>query len=201
MPEKLKETVYYVDVQGVRIISLNSMENPQLQAVWLESVLRNNPQRWTIVSHHHPVYSAAANRDNPELRHAWQPLYDKYKVDLVLQGHDHAYLRTELRSYENIPTGAVARSPAGTMYVVSVSGPKLYDKGAAPGVRRALNTQLYQVISVDGDALRYQAKTATGELYDGFTLKKRPGEVNLLIEQVPDTPERVSSSVKPEKGP
>ena len=164
-------------------------------------MLRNNPNRWTVVSHHHPVYSAAPGRDNAELRQAWQPVYDKYKVDLVLQGHDHAYLRTELRSYVNVPTGAAARSPAGTMYVVSVSGPKMYSKGVASGVRRAHNTQLYQVITVNGDELKYQAKTATGELYDGFTLKKRPGEVNQLIEQVPSTPERVAPAATDEKDP
>jgi hypothetical protein len=201
MPVHLRESVYFVDVQGTRIIGLNSMENPELQGRWLETVLRDNPNRWTIVSHHHPVYSASLGRDNPELRHAWQPLYDKYHVDLVLQGHDHAYLRTELRAYENIPTGATARSPAGTMYVVSVSGPKMYEKGVSPGIRRGSNMQLYQVISIDGDQLKYQAKTVTGELYDGFTLRKRIGNVNELIEQVPNTPEFVAKPAPEEKTP
>ena len=201
LADHLRETVYYIDVQGMRIISLNSMEKPDLQARWLEPVLRDNPNRWTVISHHHPVYSAAAGRDNAEIRQTWQPIYDKYRVDLVLQGHDHAYLRTELRSSENIPAGATARSPAGTMYVVSVSGPKMYKNGVAPGVRRAHNTQLYQVITVDGDELRYQAKTATGELYDAFTLKKRPGEVNQLIEQVPATPEVIEPTAKEIKTP
>ncbi|MES2789885.1 MAG: metallophosphoesterase family protein [Planctomycetota bacterium] len=201
MADHLRETVYYVDVQGVRIIGLNSMEDPKAQAVWLESVLSKNPNRWTIISHHHPVYSATLGRDNPEVRHAWQPLYDKYRVDLVLQGHDHAYLRSELRSHENIPTGATARSPAGTMYVVSVSGPKLYDKGISAGVRRGSRMQLYQVITVDGDELKYQSKTATGELYDAFTLKKQMGEVNQLIEQVPNTPEYVTEPEAEKKAP
>ncbi|WP_010581662.1 purple acid phosphatase family protein [Schlesneria paludicola] len=198
MADHLRETVFYFDVQGVRVIGLNSMENPEPQARWLETVLKNNPNRWTVISHHHPVYSATLGRDNPEIRHSWQPLYDKYRVDLVLQGHDHAYLRTELRSHENIPTGATARSPAGTMYVVSVSGPKLYEKGISAGVRRGSRMQLYQVISVDGDELRYQAKTVTGELYDAFTLKKRDGDVNELVEQVPNTPEYVAEPVPEE---
>lgn len=201
MGDHLRETVYYVDVQGVRIIGLNSMEDPEPQRRWLESVLSNNPNRWTVVSHHHPIYSATVGRDNPEIRHAWQPLYDKYHVDLVLQGHDHAYLRSELRSYENIPAGATTQSPAGTMYVVSVSGPKLYEKGISPGVRRGSRMQLYQVISVDGDELRYRAKTATGELYDAFTLRKRDGAVNELIEQVPNTPEYVAEPAAEEKSP
>lgn len=196
-----RETAFYVDVQGVRIIGLNSMEDPMLQSKWLENTLKNNPNRWTVVTHHHPVYSAAAGRDNSEVRNSWQPLYDKYHVDLVLQGHDHAYLRTELRSHANIPAGASVRSEAGTMYVVSVSGPKLYDNPIAPGVRRGMKIQLYQVISVDGDELRYQAKTPTGEVYDGFTLRKRAGQVNQLIEQVPDTPELLLESIEEEDAP
>lgn len=172
-----------------------------LQSKWLENTLKNNPNRWTVVTHHHPVYSAAAGRDNSEVRNSWQPLYDKYHVDLVLQGHDHAYLRTELRSHANIPAGASVRSEAGTMYVVSVSGPKLYDNPIAPGVRRGMKIQLYQVISVDGDELRYQAKTPTGEVYDGFTLRKRAGQVNQLIEQVPDTPELLLESIEEEDAP
>jgi hypothetical protein len=73
---------------------------------------------------------------------------------------------------------------------VSVSGPKQYDSSADyPFVRRAEDTQLYQVISVDQNQIKYEAKTAVGKLYDGFTLKKRAGQVNELIEQIPDTPE------------
>jgi len=53
----------------------------------------------------------------------------------------------------------------------------------------AEDTQLYQIIHVDGDDLRYEARTANGTLYDAFTLHKRNGEPNELIEQVPDKPE------------
>jgi hypothetical protein len=47
------------------------------------------------------------------------------------------------------------------------------------------------VIHVDGDQMRYQAHTATGRLYDAFTLQKQAGQPNQLIEQVPDTPENI----------
>ena len=144
------------------------------------------------MTHHHPVYSVSKGRDNPELRDAWQPIYDKYQVDLVLQGHDHSYGRTGLRRHStNVPTGTTFRSEdAGTVYVVSVSGPKMYRAGDAQFVRRADNTQLYQIITVDQDRLIYRARTATGRPYDGFTLVKQEGQHNQLIEQVPPTPER-----------
>ena len=55
--------------------------------------------------------------------------------------------------------------------------------------RAAEDTQLYQIITVDGDELRYEARTATGMPYDAFTLRKQPGKANELIDRIPDTPE------------
>ncbi len=191
-PEGLEESVYWIDYQGARIISLNSNERQKEQIPWLEQVLTENPQPWTIITFHHPIYSAKAGRDNPEQRALWQPIFDKYRVDLVLQGHDHTYARTGQMAYNNVPEGAANRSPkAGTVYVVSVSGPKMYDLGRRPFMKRvAEDTQLYQIVTVDGAKLRYEARIATGRLYDAFTLNKRIGQTNELIEQVPDAPER-----------
>lgn len=190
-PAELVETTYTFDYQGVRVISLNSNERFQEQVPWLENVLKENPARWTIVTFHHPVYSTARGRDNPHIRMLWKPIFDKYRVDLVLQGHDHSYARTGLDVPENLSTGASVRSGA-TVYVVSVSGPKMYDLERRDFMRRAAeDTQLYQIIHVDGDRLRYEARTAVGELYDAFTLRKRPGEVNELVEEAPATPERL----------
>jgi hypothetical protein len=49
-------------------------------------------------------------------------------------------------------------------------------------VRMAEDTQLYQVIHIDGMKLRYEARTATGELYDAFMLEKTIGEPNRMTE-------------------
>lgn len=191
-PPELAETAYWMDYQGVRIISLNSNERLDEQAAWLGDVLVANRSRWTVITFHHPIYSSKKGRDNAELRRLWQPVFDRFGVDLVLQGHDHTYARSELMSQDaNLTTGATARSGnAGTVYVVSVSGPKMYDLGAQPFMRRvAEDTQLYQIISISGGQLDYEARTATGRLYDGFTLRKRPGKVNELVERIPSTPE------------
>jgi len=176
-PDTLKHSVYYVDFQGTRIISLNTNEKHTEQAKWLETVLANNPNQWTILTFHHPIYSSAQGRDNPALRKLWQPIFDKYRVDLVLQGHDHCYGRSGLEG----SAGAVK----GTVYVVSVSGPMFYevDKENTHWMRRlGERQQLFQVITVDGDRLHFEARTATGELYDSFTLQKQPGGPNKLID-------------------
>ena len=193
--EELRETAYHFDYQGARIISLDSNVRQEEQVPWLREVLRNNPRRWTILTFHHPVFSPARNRDNAKLRELWKPVFDEFKVDLVLTGHDHTYARSGDVSGRvavgdtNLPKGYnQAYDPAiGTVYVVSVSGPKMYD--LSPGdrwaARFAEDTQLYQIITVDGDELRYEARTATNRLYDAFTLRKRAGRANQLVEALP----------------
>jgi len=182
-PAGLEESCYYSDIQGLRVIGLNSNEKQKEQAEWLEKVLSNNPNRWTVITFHHPIFSASRGRDNKELRELWKPLFDKYKVDMVLTGHDHTYGRSNLVSGSNV------RADTGTVYVVSVSGPKMYDLNPQDWMERsAARTQLYQVIHIDGNTLRYESRTARGILYDAFDLVKEAGGPNRLINKIPNTP-------------
>ncbi|MEM9832713.1 MAG: metallophosphoesterase family protein [Bacteroidota bacterium] len=190
-PAGLEETSYYVDYQGVRILALNSSEQPEEQAAWMEEVLADNPNEWTVATFHHPLFSASAGRNNNRLREMWKPIFDKHQVDIALQGHDHSYARGRVAPLgENTLSGLNTRDETGTVYVVSVSGGKMYqlregweDLGAQRD-RAAENTQLFQVIDVNGDTLSYQAYTATGELYDAFDLIKSPdGGPNRFVER------------------
>jgi 3',5'-cyclic AMP phosphodiesterase CpdA len=194
-PEGLEETVYFLDYQGVRIVSLNSNERLSDQAAWLERVLQDNPNTWTVATFHHPIYSSARGRDNKELRALWEPVFRRYRVDLVLQGHDHTYARS------NMQVGVNKLEPeSGTVYVVSVSGPKMYNLDREPWMSRAAeDTQLYQLIHVNGDRLRYEARTAIGEVYDAFELRKQQnGRPNRILERVPeDMPERLRPPAPP----
>tara|TARA_B100000965_G_scaffold132697_1_gene110584 strand:+ start:246 stop:1802 length:1557 start_codon:yes stop_codon:yes gene_type:complete len=186
--DRLIETVYYLDYQGVRFISLDSNIETGKQVAWLRKTLENNPNRWTIMTFHHPMYSPASNRDNKEMRQQWKPLLDEFKVDLVLSGHDHAYSRTGLinsQEIKNIPTGyQQAYDPKiGTVHVVSVSGPKMYKITKGKYAKKFIeNTQLYQIIDIKKNNLRFRAYDATGKLYDEFLIQKEIGKPNLLIE-------------------
>lgn len=195
----LEEACYTFVYQNTRFISLDSNRMHAEQAVWLDKVLAENKLPWVVCSFHHPIFSTAKDRDNAVLRAAWKPVFDKYRVDLVLQGHDHSYGRTGLKTpvvvpetVGNVPTGVTnVDTETGTIYVVSVSGPKMYNLQSNPVMTRvAEDTQLYQIIEIAGDRLRYEARTATGELYDAFTLTKAPGKTNVLEEQMPLMPER-----------
>jgi hypothetical protein len=187
-PAGLEETVYYMDYQDVRVISLDSNRDQALQASWLEKILAENPKKWTILTYHHPLFSASNGRDNEELRKLWKPIFDKYRVDLALQGHDHAYARGRVAPGENVMDGVNIKDLTGTVYVVSVSGGKMYDIGddwTSKGGQRdriAENTQLFQVITVEGNRLKFESFTAIGELYDAFELVKDENDLNRFIE-------------------
>ncbi|WP_310587735.1 metallophosphoesterase [Dyadobacter sp. CY312] len=173
------------------------------QAIWFENTVKTNTNRWTVVIHHHPIYSTKNGRDNDEWRLKMEPLYKKYKVDIVLQGHDHTYGRGI-----NIPAGQSRKKPDGPIYVVSVSGPKMYDIGLQNWMDRAAsNTQLYQVITVDPGKLAFKAYTVNGDLYDAFDLVKDKKGVNTLVElsnslqmkERLELPERYQKSFKEEE--
>lgn len=185
----LAETSYFYDIQGVRVVLLNSNLQREQQAEWLDKLLAGNPNQWTVAAFHHPIFSSARGRDNKELRELWQPIFDKHRVDLVMTGHDHTYARTNLVTGSNVQTGK-----AGTVYVVSVSGPKMYKLERDNRMARAAqDTQLFQVVRIDGGKLVYESRTARGLLYDSFELQKRPGQANKLVNRVPPVPERLGS--------
>lgn len=194
-PRGLEETCYVVNYTQLKVISLDAEqidESPyflEKQAQWLDSVLTKDPRRWTAVTLHYPVFSTKPNRDNEKLRTRFKPIFDKHKVDIVLQGHDHAYGRGMV---SNVASGAAVKDKtSGTMYVVSVSGPKMYDVSNDPWMeRKARNTQLFQILSIENDVLSYKSYTASGELYDAFELLKSAKGPNKLVNHIPDTPER-----------
>jgi len=193
-PSDFQETVYFFDYHNTRFISLDSQKflssesGRKTQLDWLKKVLAENNMKWTILTMHHPVYSSAAGRDNEEMKQLLAPLFDEYRVDLVLQGHDHAYGRGG-----NLPIGKKKIVMEGPVYVVSVSGPKMYVNAMEDWMQRAAaNTQLYQLIHVDNNRLRFEAYMVTGELYDAFELIKKPNGKTIFKEKAPATvPERL----------
>ena len=161
-----ERTSYWFDYQDVRIAVLDGtsaldLDTARAQARWLDGVLAASPRRWSIVMTHQPFYSPRAGRDNAALREHLLPVIRRHGVDLVLQGHDHVYGR-RLDEEGRLP-----------VFAVSVAGAKQYRLSARARDTMAPvgeDTQLFQVIRIDGDRLRYEARTATGRLYDAFEL-------------------------------
>ena len=160
-----------------------------MQATWLDNILEDNPEKWTVVTFHQPVFSTAVDRDEVAVRNAFLPLFQEHDVDLVLMGHDHTYARGYL-STDATETDGMTTGP---VYAVSVSGPKYYEQqpaddnvwarnGATP-VTRAGHTSTFQGITVTKDSITYRAvaaakddrsttELAIGDTLDSFTITK-----------------------------
>lgn len=174
-------TTYWFDYQGVRVVVLDGtsaldLGTAQAQAQWLDGVLAGNQQPWSIVVVHQPLYPLRAERDTSVLATQVRPVLQRHHVDLVLQGHDHTYGR---RADDN------AALP---QYISSVAGPKQYR--LSPQARATMepvaeDTQLFQVLRLDDKQLRYEARTATGRLYDAFQIS-RDGKGRKQFKDLPE---------------
>jgi Calcineurin-like phosphoesterase len=61
----------------------------------LENISKNQTIEWIIVHNHKPLYSTRNDLDiAEELRNTYHPLFEKYKVDLVISSHNQYYERT-----------------------------------------------------------------------------------------------------------
>lgn len=186
------QTTYYVDFQGVRFIILDGTSALELgtmaaQTRWLDDTLASSKAKWNVVLFHQPVFTCARPKDTTAIKAAWKPVFDKRKVDLVLQGHDHCYSRLTAEAGRDAGRAARAKNGGiqGPVYLVSVTGSKMYglnDRARTQPDRTAEATELYQVIDVTADQLKFRTFTASGRLYDGFNLARGTDGANRLIE-------------------
>ena len=91
---------YSFDYNGVHFIVLDTndiTENNNLsfnQIEWLTEDLKKNEDNIIVVSMHKGIYSAGIHQNDKEvvgMRKVLSKLFSDYKVELVLQGHDHIY--------------------------------------------------------------------------------------------------------------
>ena len=145
---------YYSFVYGnVGVISLDandvSYEIPAnlgysggAQTTWLGQTLAalraNKAIDFIVVYFHHCAYSTCtAHGSEGGVRQYWAPLFDQYSVDLVINGHNHIYERTD-PIVAGSPTGptpigsTISPATQGTTYVCAgAGGESLYSFGVA----------------------------------------------------------------------
>lgn len=165
------ERAYSFEYSNALFVVLDSNQLPETQTDWLDAQLANSKATWKFAVYHHPAYSSSPKRDNPGVRKMWGAIFDKYHVDMALQGHDHAYLRTYPMKGEQ----RVGSPAEGTVYVISVSGTKFYDQGDLDYIEFGMtNVATYQVLDIyiDGDRLTYRAYDIDGNRRDELIIEK-----------------------------
>jgi 3',5'-cyclic AMP phosphodiesterase CpdA len=100
------------------VLDANRPTDPR-QLEFLRNALASSTARWKVAVFHQPAYSCSRHGSTPEVDDHWLPLLARDGVDLVLNGHDHAYQRF----------GPIE----GTTYVVTGGGgAPLYDEDDCP---------------------------------------------------------------------
>ena len=135
------------------------------QRDWLEQELSASTARWKIVVLHHPLFSVRG-KNNLIQRWMFNDLIEEYGVDLVLQGHEHAYARMTRHTDDGQPVTPV--------YTVSHCSPKNYRIKPDDRFDIITNTsRYYQTVDISGDTLTMKAYDVSGHtLCDSLQIMK-----------------------------
>ncbi|MGQ0703614.1 MAG: metallophosphoesterase family protein [Gemmatimonadales bacterium] len=168
---------YYTYKQGnVRFFVLDTSYLDPDQVEWLDKELAASGSEWKIAYFHHPLYTTAGRGPEVEIRKVLEPLFVKYNVNVVFQGHEHIYERLK-------PQG-------GIYYFTAGAAAKLRRGDANPGrmTEATFDTdRSFLMVEITEDALYFQAVSRTGETVDQGALRR-------LVRRTPATQATVTRS-------
>ena len=134
----LNNNYYSFDYENVHFLSIDTTDekneweiisDDKMQLNFIRTDLShayNDPEiDFTIVIMHLPMYSSRDGDSFMDMRNELQPIFDLYGVDLVLNGHRHAYERTYPVMFNNTVTDNEDCSyddPDGQIYVTIGTG-------------------------------------------------------------------------------
>lgn len=77
------------------IVLDSNMPLPVNQELLVKQAIEANPNAiWRVVLMHHSIYGASGEPTAANLWRFYAPVFDRFEIDLVLSGHDHAHCRT-----------------------------------------------------------------------------------------------------------
>jgi hypothetical protein len=204
------ESYYSVNYGPVHLIALDTemqeasglmlKDGNGNQVDWLKADLAANKLPWVVVYFHKPPYSKGSHDSDVELdmkslREHVNPIFEQYKVDLVIAGHSHVYERSfPMRGHYGINETFDAASHVfaqstdknhyvvgpngqGVIYVVSGSGGKFGGQRSGYPMKSSIytNNTIGGSVLLDIDQKTFKLKwiQSDGQIGDGFVLEKR----------------------------
>jgi hypothetical protein len=162
------------------------------QVAWLEAGLaqaRQDPNIDFVVAYfHHCAYSTCTTHGSEGgARQYFAPLFDKYSVDLVINGHNHIYERNNPliggKETVNAPSGStITPATQGTTYVVSGgAGVSLYKFDAKDSYEGDVNvnTAIASYVNIAGGKTQNETVDYSQVRYTGYCL--------LVVDSTPAT--------------
>jgi acid phosphatase type 7 len=171
------ERDYWFDYGDVRFIAFDcNLDGPQIaqQVVpWLERVLAAARGRYKVVYYHEPIYTSSRYTSAEKLRTTVAPLFDRYGVELVINGHNHLYERTRpIRGDRIAPDGR------GTVYITSGAGGAHLYKANSPRpeylAASICDRHSFTVVDVGPDMLQLRQIDEDGQQIDETFIPRLP---------------------------
>lgn len=173
-------TFRFGNAQFFMIDSNRNLDPDSEQYKWLEKQLSESDATWKVACHHHPPYSS----DENDYGNLWKtnrgtrgdlnarqlvPLYEKYHVDIVWNGHIHSYERTwPIRKNQAVNDG-------GPIYMITGGGGGRLET-AGPIRPFFMNTVRhgyhYAMVRINGNCLEFQAYDLDNRLFDQMVVEK-----------------------------
>ena len=155
------ERYYSFDWGNAHFTALDFNDGPSTeQLAWLQSDLASTDKSWKFVFYHQAIYSSGPHGYEPYIiarREVLAPIFEANHVDLVFNGHDHDYERTQ--------------SINGVVYVVSGGGgASLYNVTPQSFSAYAESTYHTVYVQIDGGTLALQAVKPDGTVFDTLSL-------------------------------
>ncbi|MCO5237795.1 MAG: metallophosphoesterase family protein [Chitinophagaceae bacterium] len=163
-----QEHTYSFEYKNALFLMIESTASVDTQKVWIEEQLAKSNATWKFVMFHFAPY----NWDEPyfDIQSVWVPVFDKYHVDMVMNGHFHYYMRTRpMKAGEVVPS-----HKEGTVYVESIGIPtKPKERPDEPyAAVRNFDGDIYQHVKIAGNKLSFTAINADNKVIDAFTIQK-----------------------------
>ena len=157
------ERYYSFDWGNAHFTALDFNTGPDAaQLDWLKNDLASTDKPWKFVFYHQAIYSSGPHGHEDWVtakRALLAPIFEQYKVDVVFNGHDHDYERTQ-------PIN-------GVLYIVSGGGGgPLYQVNPQSFSAYAETTYHTVLATLDGCTLTLQAVKPDGTIFDATTLSK-----------------------------
>ena len=162
---------------GIRFFALDSNYMDRTQLQWFEKELAASGSDWKIAFFHHPIYSSAGRHgSDAALRDQLEPLFVKYSVDVVLQGHDHIYERVKpQKGIAYFVSGAAGKLRRGDLADAALTA-KGFDQGFH-----------FMLFEVDGDQMHFQVISDQSKTVDSGVITRNKSQTNAPANAPPDT--------------
>ncbi len=155
----MKRRNYVIRRGGVRFVIADSnvLDRDRLRTM----LHPETGDRWTVVLFHHPVYSPGTGHGStPGFRPGLPRMFQRWGVDLVLNGHDHIYARSKpLHRIRYVVTGG--------------GGAPLYGCSPARFASRCVERHHFLYVVARQDRLIVTAVPSAGAPFDRFETSGR----------------------------